>query len=101
MVPQCATSRGRQVQIVFLLKAESVNCYVYMFLKIKMRFILLENMSLTQCYIYIFKLQKQVRKIKKTQGKIWGVGILIWGLSLLYNSEIALFVKNVIPVTAS
>lgn len=30
-----------------------------------------------------------------------GVGILIWGLSLLHSSEIALFVKNVIPVTAS
>lgn len=68
MIPQCATSRGRQVQIIFLLETEPVSYYVYMFSKIKMRFILLENVTYSVLHLHI----SVRRKRKKTQGKIYG-----------------------------
>lgn len=68
MIPQCATSRGRQVQIIFLLETEPVSYYVYMFSKIKMRFILLENVTYSVLRLHI----SVRRKRKKTQGKIYG-----------------------------
>lgn len=68
MIPQCATSRGRQVQIIFLLETESVSYYVYMFSKIKMRFILLENVTYSVLHLHI----SVRRKRKKTQGKTCG-----------------------------
>lgn len=66
-----------------------------------MRFVLLTNMSLDQCYIYIDVSKRYERKQKKTEGKVWEKKILIWGLSLLQNSERTSYEDDHIPVTVS
>lgn len=66
-----------------------------------MRFALLSNMSLDQGYIYKLKYQRDMRESKRKQRGKHGRKILIWGLSLLQNSETTSYEDCHIPVTAS